>query len=135
MHTRAKWGGKGTASKPLATSTIEEPMPIAKKARWDSGTTVWTARENLTPNGILSPDHSAHTRSPYQLHHPGTLGGSLFHLHLYHIKITFKITIIDVKAVMYVKVSHNLIWPSGNTKGFLFYLKAPQLNLPTSSGA
>jgi len=95
----------------------------------DSGP-VWMGTENLTPIGILLPDRSAHTRSPYQLHHPGTLGGSLFHLHLYHIKITFQITITDVKVAMCVKISHNLIWLSRNTKGFLFYPKAPQLNLP-----
>lgn len=134
MPTQAKRGGRGTASKPLTASTIEEPMPTAKEAGRDSGP-VWTGIGNLTPNRILSPDLSAHTRSPYQLHHPGTLGGSLFHLHLCHIKIIFQITVIDVKAVMCVKISHNLIWPSRNTKGFLFYLKAPQLNLPISSSA
>ena len=134
MPTQAKGGGGNAASKPLANSTTEEPMPNAKDAGWDSGP-VWIGTENLTPTGILSPDYSAHTRSPYQLQHPGTLGGSLFHLYLYHIKITFQITIIDVKMVMCVKISHNLIWLSRNTKVFLFYPKAPQLYLPISYSA
>jgi hypothetical protein len=134
MPTQAKRGGRGTASKPLATSTIEELMPYAKDTGWDSGP-VWMGTENLTPIGIASPDHSAHIRSPYQLHHPSTLGGSLFHPYLYHIKITFQITVTDVKALMCVKRSHNLIWLSRNAKGFLFCLKAPQVNLPISCSA
>jgi hypothetical protein len=33
---------------PLATSTLEEMMPIAKDAGWDSQL-VWTGTENLAP--------------------------------------------------------------------------------------
>ena len=84
-------------------------------------------RKSRPPTWIQLPDHPAHSRLPYQLHHSSCLGGSLFHLHLYHIKTAFQITIINDKTVMSVKISQNLIWPSRNTKGFLFYLKAPQI--------
>lgn len=49
MPTQAKRGGRGTASKPLATSTIEELMPYAKDTGWDSGP-VWMGTENLDPS-------------------------------------------------------------------------------------
>ena len=42
----------------------KDPVPIVQEAGWALGL-VWTGAENLTPTGIRSPDHPAHSQSLY----------------------------------------------------------------------
>jgi hypothetical protein len=47
-----------------------DPVPLLLEAGWAPGP-VWTAAENLTPNGIRSPDRPARSESLYRLRYPG----------------------------------------------------------------
>jgi hypothetical protein len=52
-------------------------LSLGKKASthaiggWVGPGPVWTSAENLTPNGIRSPDRPAHSESLYWLRYPG----------------------------------------------------------------
>jgi len=65
--TRRGWGVSVTP-RPLFTPG-KDPVPIVQEAGWAPGP-VWTGAENLTPNGIWSPDHPARSQLPYRLCYP-----------------------------------------------------------------
>jgi hypothetical protein len=47
----------------------KEPVSIVQEAGWAPGP-VWTGRENLTSNGIRSPDRPVSSQSLYRLRYP-----------------------------------------------------------------
>ena len=65
--TRRGWGVSVTP-RPLFTPG-KDPVLIVQEAWWTPGP-VWTAAENLTPNGIRSPDLPARSQSLYRLRYP-----------------------------------------------------------------
>jgi hypothetical protein len=87
MPTQAQRGGRGTASKLLTTSTMEEQIPTAKEDGWDS-VQFWTGTENLTHHW----DSITRPSSTYKVTIPSTsswnTGRFIIHLYLYQLKIT-----------------------------------------------
>jgi len=65
--TRRGWGVRVTP-RPLFTPR-KDLVPIVQEAGWALGP-VWTGVENLSPNGIRSPDRPARSQSLYCLSYP-----------------------------------------------------------------
>ena len=62
-------GGEWSASRPGRSTRGKDPVPNVQEAGWAPGP-VWTGAENLTPNGIRSPDRPARSLSLYRLSYP-----------------------------------------------------------------
>jgi hypothetical protein len=66
--TRRVWGVSVMPQPPLTPR--KNLVPIVQDAGWVPGP-VWTGAENLTPTGIWSPHHPAHSQLLYLLSYPG----------------------------------------------------------------
>ena len=60
----------GQRHAPAALPPGKNQVPILYEAGWDPGP-VWTGAENLSSNGIPSPDRAARSQSLYQLRYLG----------------------------------------------------------------
>jgi hypothetical protein len=54
----------------LLKSYERDAVLIVQETGWVSGP-IWMGLENLTPNGVRTPDHPAHGDSLYKVHYPG----------------------------------------------------------------
>jgi hypothetical protein len=67
--TTALEGVEGSVSRPgRSLPPGKDPIPIVQEAAWAPGP-VWTGSENLSPNGIRSPDLPVRSQSLYRLHY------------------------------------------------------------------